>query len=1503
MIDRFNDITTQMSPSMRGEVEFTVVDELTGEEIYSHKQSNMWFDQGLTNFINGHGVYMVLVNDEITEYTYKTTDISTGYVTNISPTRTYEEEYSRHKFGGVFQSADRTFNRIGLSYGSTGTSAYCCTTLTEPYVQLEGQIIYIYYYVYVDFGFSSGISKYEADRWKEFVPFQGKNSTCNGQNDTYGYYKNLIPTISNTKYVSPVDNYSVVAGGCSTDTNWPGTGLEISSTKYRRFIKNQSFGSSGDLSGYTSPAITGISVAYWGGVTKFSGKFIGRTWIKNRWSTADWFDSSIEAIPSGWWKSVNFRSVTDDDFHWKSSNKFSIYPLVSGGLGVSNYVYSTELNTLFLTAGEILNTGNPSGYGNGDNKNIEVMEKFGRTLVIKSARRTDSNDPSGYDTALSTVMYDLESDEYAAVGPMFGGGYICHDDGIAPKYLCQLCDAYPSTIDRYKFLIFEFEDDTDFWSDYTTHEVDTVDHKHPVHAQVIDYNGSAKILTQIPDLGSTQFQMIDMETKLWEDWWITDFGKQLGVNNNTNLVTWGSYHRPTDSIILVSTDCAQIMSIDGLTDVNNVVVDGVTGDVDLYSSYTCWSYLKNGGVGGSYTKDDTLNTLTLKSPIYSSSTVKSGGESTQTTSLCGFVMESGEFDVEIELDNIKPFLYGHIVGLSVMDTSDMYDESTTLDGMLPGRYIGFTTSSTETSTIGSTGGESFDVDVLTGDPIVDGSYVNPSTPDQATWTLDSGLMSGTTISMYHSDGAVTNGSTWKYLTDGGGRTNVIRFGVFDYTQYIHDNFGYISLDIPVQTEPLVLTLDYYLYIVNGNNYASNLTVYVDGTSMFDFRPSVYIDYGWKTTDGIPIPVGTQNITIRFGLDTNSYSDASGKYLIDNILFSSDFDYNSINEDISVYDFNVRGFDIDINETYDTINSFDTTLVNVTDIDITKPHGKLKVVRNVLDEIQTYYSMFNGITWSSWVEVNSGISSNVITGNALVAIYTNSGEVYQSFTTDLLKYTINSGTIDRKVLALPKMIESDDSFEPEIGQFEDPFSTSKDGMACYTDKNEIFVLYKYMCRVYDATTLELKRNEWFLPKGDTYKSTILDHDYNQAYIKFDDLDLSGDALGGVVLYSNSWPASYTTDYSYDRRSNVYKRLSGGQPLTSYFSICPVSGEVVDTSHNTPEFMYSSIAQKPEWITCVTPWNKQWIGAISYGSREFLSDHFIRLSKFNYTWDTELSSWKLVPNYVIGSDNVKVDMDYRLRDSEGYEIVETLITGKPTHSTFDSLHPFSADVQVRFNELTTSPSNTLSTDDYYTCYINQDSIANDNQQYVTGFSHLMYWTRAEKHNDVFTPASTHEVSETADIKFHSVDDGYPELYKLYYKNNTTDSYIYFDDILTFTVDETITTTDGGITLKIDSDQLAITYDYYKGKYLRYLGENRKILRFDDYNKTFELESSFTLTPSTGSGVTLSSEQPATLVTEFVGDNEFMLDDETGIITPSPAGVSHKVDFTYIAIYRTW
>ena len=217
--------------------------------------------------------------------------------------------------------------------------------------------------------------------------------------------------------------------------------------------------------------------------------------------------------------------------------------------------------------------------------------------------------------------------------------------------------------------------------------------------------------------------------------------------------------------------------------------------------------------------------------------------------------------------------------------------------------------------------------------------------------------------------------------------------------------------------------------------------------------------------------------------------------------------------------------------------------------------------------------------------------------------------------------------------------------------------------------------------------------------------------------------------------------------------------------------------------------------------------------------------------------------------------------------------------------------------------TSPSNTLSPDDYYTNYINQDAISNDNQQYVTGFSHIMYYTRAEKSTDTFTPATSHEVSATADIKFHSVDNGDSLLYKFYYKDNSTDRYLYFDTVLTFEAGDTITTPDAGVTLVIDNDTLPSTYDHYKGKHLQYNGETRTILELDDFNKSFVLDSAFSSTPVTGDGVEIVCEQPATLVTSWTGDNEFMLDDETGIITPSAAGVSHKVVFTYIAIFRTW
>ena len=198
MIDKFDEISTQIHPNIRGEVEIKVVDEKTGEVVYHHTQPNMWFDQGLVNFLNGYGAQMILINDDVTEYTYKTTSIATGRVTSITPSRSWEDVYGRHKFGGVFQSANRTFNRIGLAYSSTGTDAFCCTTLDEPYVQLEGQILYIYYYVYIDINFTTGISKYEADRWRQYVPFQGKNSAYNGQNPYYCLYTYEIPTVSNS---------------------------------------------------------------------------------------------------------------------------------------------------------------------------------------------------------------------------------------------------------------------------------------------------------------------------------------------------------------------------------------------------------------------------------------------------------------------------------------------------------------------------------------------------------------------------------------------------------------------------------------------------------------------------------------------------------------------------------------------------------------------------------------------------------------------------------------------------------------------------------------------------------------------------------------------------------------------------------------------------------------------------------------------------------------------------------------------------------------------------------------------------------------------------------------------------------------------------------------------------------------------------------------------------------------------------------------------------------
>jgi len=1499
MIDNFDNITTQMSPSMRGEVEFKVVDELTGEEIYSHKQSNMWFDQGLTNFINGLGASMILVNDEVTEYTYRTTAIDVGRVTSTTPSRTWESAYNRHKFGGVFASANRTFNRIGLAASSTGTSAYCCTTLTEPYTQLEGQILYVYYYVYVDVGFSTGISSYEVDRWKEFVPFQTKNSVYNGQNDYYTLCRDNILTVLNTKNRGELLGYYGYTGDCiNLSSNW--SDPTISPTKYRRHVKNQSLGDSGSLSSYAYSAITGIGVYNWGGWTKFKGKYAGRTWIKNRWSSAAYFDSSLEAIPSGWWQAVDLRSTTSDDFSWKASNKISIYPIDGGDITNSSYVYGQSGAYDFMLA-----ESGSSNYHNNGTRNLETMVRFGRKLLVRGSSSTYKYAPPS-----GLLMYDLDSDEYNNIGDVNRGGYVIHDD--ITDYVCQVHEGHPYYNSRYLVEIFEFDDVNNMYSDYTTYEVDTPDQRDVYHAQMIDYNGSPKILTQL-DSSSPQYKMLDMTTKLWEDWWITDFGKQLGTNvqSNTNVV-WGNYNKSTDSFILVSDDCTQIMSIDGLTDVNNVVVDGVTGDVDIYSSYRCWSKTRQLN-GSKYVKGVDSLKLSSCSRLLSST----GGFLDSSSTLYGFMIEDGEFDIEIELDNIKPFLSGQSIGLSVMDTSDIYDESPILSGHLPGRYIGFTTSS-DVDSVEWAGNvdnitstyvlESFDINPVTGSSFSDGDVIDVNNPNEASWTYDSGVMTGTEIKLYNS----WSTPQWQMGVDG--ERTYIQNNVTSLYHYDVYDYSYVEIEFPPSEEFRFFSYDYKHNILDSGNDDNNYAyTYVQGVSRFSWRP-LYNDTVWHTSPYIGIPPNVTNIRIVYRTENDNNTEIDSYIAYSNFTFHEtdihSFDYDSINEDISTYDFNVESYDISNVDPYDTINPTSTTLVHVTDIDETKPHGKLKVVRNALNEIQTYYATWNGVSWSVWIELNSGISSNVITGNAYVALYMKNGDGnLKSFTTDLLNYTINSGTIDRKVLALPKMVEITDEHIHDYGVFGDAYSTSKDGMACYTDKNEIYVLYRYMCRVYDATTFELKRNEVFLPETNSFNG--LPRDYNEGYIKFDDFDLTGDALGGIVLYANNYPRRfYTSGYTDNtKRSNKHVRDDQAyhyiQSLFKIFTIDPVNGSVVDTSYNIPTYSpYNSQEDTLDNYSAAIPYKKGWImmHGVCWSSTTTITENFRTMTNFKFSWDSGLSKWVLRPTYGLNSKNYDTLLDTRIRDDVDYDMT-SLITPKPSHADFQELHPFSADIQVRFNELSSSPSNTLSPDDYYTTYFTQDGISKDNQQYITGFSHIMYWTRAERHNDVFTPAATHEVSETADIKFHSIDNGDPLMYKFFYKDNITDRHKYFDVVVEFDAGDTITTTDGGITLKIENDLLDPTYDIYKGKHLRYLGETRTILEYDHFYKTFVLDSAFTLTPTTGNGVELVVEQPATLVTEFVGDNEFMLDDETGIITPSPDGVSHKVDFTYIAIYRTW
>ena len=155
-----------------------------------------------------------------------------------------------------------------------------------------------------------------------------------------------------------------------------------------------------------------------------------------------------------------------------------------------------------------------------------------------------------------------------------------------------------------------------------------------------------------------------------------------------------------------------------------------------------------------------------------------------------------------------------------------------------------------------------------------------------------------------------------------------------------------------------------------------------------------------------------------------------------------------------------------------------------------------------------------------------------------------------------------------------------------------------------------------------------------------------------------------------------------------------------------------------------------------------------------------------------------------------------------------------------------------------------------------------------------------------------------------KYKECFDIFHEL--LYYKDNTTDRFIFFENVLTFTASDTITTPDGGTTLVFDMDDdsiLSRTYNYYKGKHLRYNGETRTIVEYDDFYTTFVLDSPFTTTPTTGNGVELVSEQPASKVSSFDDDNQFIIDSDTGIITPSSAGTSYKVIIDYIAIFRSW
>ncbi len=1395
-----------------------------GELIYEHEQPNMWLDEGTrrlgwkTNY-SSTDPYVCISSNTIQPQYIDT--VIPGVYTSIQHAPTREDSYRRWKFQVTYSApsvgTSRNINTVGISYNSNGTSAYCYTVLTSPFIQDDKTTLTVFYYVYVNvpqnnrgYGKERNLSLFYQLFYTGAFYFGYYFLGSGNYNEVFA--DECMPA---NAYIRELNSSQLPQYITTNSTQSYYINFNWTKLKYDTNII--SVGSNSDLGSWLNENWLTIFNEDLGGIKTFNFDSLGRVWGKrylNTNGTASgvttvYYDYNY--ITNGYMKAFQVKAK-EYPFNYSinlGKIRYRLYPKVDGNLedtaptGIAKYYLRREhyysgavtvgynwvdsdasYRSTIMSSEVYLNKFN--------NRNFccySTLLKPSPTTYYYRGTHIFNIDTFGQQCSSNTLA---DNDFYSRV---LNSNYVTSD--YVSYFVYDNISEYSNkfytfdTINNNGQDIWKYESDDSSLNTISYTKVATIPSGYECSHAIISPDKKMLIWSRI----NGKVLNWDIETNTFSDSWVNPSNVYLGNSSFNNYInSFGGYNPDTNKLYMECENSLLVMDKDGLIDYNNF-----NGTADFSKKLLKdWSFISNTNNASIRTEN---NKLYMGSPWTTSTNSYVGWGSFGGSILGHYIKENSEFEFTTYISNtfIRTDFPG-LCGLFAYELDNLQSGST-----LSGRTISLLRGNSE------------------GGAKVHTYY----TKSASSTTVMSNLLQaaptrGPKLSV------ATSGSLFEYGTTATSITNPTRVfdGVLTDNSYTYPSSSNNSMWFTWKfNEPTVCNR----YEIYNNNTSTTLTNSPNSWTVY----GSYDNITWETID---IRFDMTDFGIRerrafFFNNSEAYTYYKFSFAARNSLYLGE---------IELY--------------YDDESLFASQNLPI----------RLKIKRDISNIVKTYYTL-DDISIddfsASWTEIGLPYeySGRMLTG--LCSGYHKSWDKFQEFEVSEFKMNEGLGNIDRRINAID--------------------------ISCYADLAKWFSKWPVYNNYVSGDSRVVSKY-----------GTVLEYDNMIHCI----------TRKGIVSLNSSFEFENINWYKQDKSETRYygyfykdEGMAAAFLMEGNFDRLLVSSSNFEDQNKTFRFTKIGVYE---------PLKKNWAYQISVGSRVNTNTQNCADTGFIYKnslWQNAIASQLSTTTYFY-SYNVFRILDYQNYDWDEINLkwyrisYDVTPVGKLTHSDWQDL---TENIQVKCNNLPSNPNSTFSNLDRYDFIAVKNGFSKDNQQYFTGLRLLNYFADARRETQTFVQDDLNPVTViTLDGKINNpiswMMADFDAVSNVQFVNKTTLEPNYFSNYLTGL---DISTVVDQSTFKSISTSLSKGYNYYFGSYIRYGSEVRKIVTYDDYDKSFIVDRPFDTVLSSSITFDIITPAKASKVSSITGVNQYIINETNGTVTIHSSDTDKTVIIDYIYLLRSW